>query len=189
MKTEPAILLGALQALIVLGVSFGLKLTLEQQAALLAVAAIVISIATRHLVTPNGKSKRKKAPTSTALLVLLLAFVPACGGALGTAAKVAHVVGNALEILDGAASGAEAYFARHPSLDNEAAVVDAVALVRAAIDSDEKTKAVETYGELRSLLDGLGVLSATPPDGGAETDAPEPEPFELPTDEEFEAAL
>lgn len=188
MKTEPAILLGALQALIVLGVSFGLKLTLEQQAALLAVAAIAISIVTRQLVTPNGKAKKRK-PPSTVLLVLLLAFVPACGGALGTAAKVAHVVGNALEILDGAASGAEAYFARHPSLDNEAAVVDAVELVRAAIDSDEKTKAVETYGELRELLDGLGVLSATPPDGGAETDAPEPEPFELPTDEEFEAAL
>ena len=60
MKTEPALILGALQAIIVLAVSFGLDLTTQQQAALFSVAAIVLSIVTRQLVTPTTLPKAKK---------------------------------------------------------------------------------------------------------------------------------
>jgi len=194
MKTEPALILGAVQAAIILAVSFGLKLSLEQQAAILAVAAVVLSIVTRQLVTPNGKAKPPsgKAKASTAALVLLVALSPvlvSCGGVLGKASQAAHVVGDALSILDGLTSKSQAYFDRHPSLDNSKAVADAIKLVREAVEGEERDKAVKLYEDARELIDGLGIPSATPPDGGAETDAPAPEPFELPTVDEFKAAL
>jgi len=53
MRTEPAVILGAVQALLVLAISFGLSLSVEQQAAILSVSAIALSIATRQLVTPT----------------------------------------------------------------------------------------------------------------------------------------
>lgn len=141
-----------------------------------------------------GKAKQVKAKrvTPAALVLLVLACAPAavsCNGALGKAAKAAHVVGNALEILDGLASKSQAYFDRHPSLDNSAAVVDLIKLVREAVEAGEHERAVELYRDLRDLLGELGIPSATPPDGGAETEEPEPEPFEVPTVEEFKAAL
>jgi len=141
-----------------------------------------------------GKAKQVKAKTLAASLVLIFAFVCApvvvsCDGALGKAAKVAHTVGNALEILDGLASKSQTYFDRHPSLDNSAAVFDLIKLVREAVDNGEHEKAVELYRDLRKQLDDLGIPSASPPGGGAETDTPEPEPFEVPTVEEFKAAL
>jgi hypothetical protein len=52
---EPAFILGLVQAAIVLAVSFGLKLSVEQTAGILALTAAVLSIVTRQLVTPNGK--------------------------------------------------------------------------------------------------------------------------------------
>ena len=187
MKTEPAIILGAVQAIIVLAVSFGLELTTEQTAAIFSIAAIVLSIVTRQLVTPNGKPSKKK---TTAALIVFLALLAGCGGAFGTAAKVAHGVGDALEIIDAAATGADKYFARHPSLENEEAIADAIKLVREAIESEEKDKAVQLYKDMRALLDETGITSATPPDGGAENeDAPKPEPLELPTADEFGATL
>lgn len=52
---EPALLLGAVQAALVLAVSFGFELSEEQRAAILALTAAVLSVLTRQLVIPRGK--------------------------------------------------------------------------------------------------------------------------------------
>jgi len=52
---EPLLISGLVEALIILGVSFGLGLTPEQSAAILAVVAIVTSIVARAFVTPTAK--------------------------------------------------------------------------------------------------------------------------------------
>jgi hypothetical protein len=49
---EPAAILALIQAVIVLAVVFGLKLTTEQTGAILAVSAIVLGLITRSKVTP-----------------------------------------------------------------------------------------------------------------------------------------
>lgn len=49
---EPAMVLALVQALIVLGVSFGLQLSSDQTAAILAVTAVVLGLITRSQVTP-----------------------------------------------------------------------------------------------------------------------------------------
>lgn len=54
MKTEPALILGGIQAVIVLAVSFGLPITEDQKAAILALSAVILSIVTRQLVTPKA---------------------------------------------------------------------------------------------------------------------------------------
>lgn len=46
--------LAFVQAVIVLGVSFGLALTPEQTAAILALTAVVLGLITRAKVVPNG---------------------------------------------------------------------------------------------------------------------------------------
>jgi membrane associated rhomboid family serine protease len=52
---EPALILGALQALLALGVGFGLKLSPDQMALVLAASAAVFAVITRSQVTPvNG---------------------------------------------------------------------------------------------------------------------------------------
>lgn len=51
-KTEPALLIGALNALIALAVGFGLELTGEQQALIAAAVAAVLSVAVRRRVSP-----------------------------------------------------------------------------------------------------------------------------------------
>lgn len=52
---EPALILGALQALLALGVGFGLQLTPEQMALVLAASAAIFAVITRQNVTPNAK--------------------------------------------------------------------------------------------------------------------------------------
>jgi len=52
---EPLLISGLVEALIILGVSFGLGLTPEQSAAILAVVAIVTSIVARAFVTPTAE--------------------------------------------------------------------------------------------------------------------------------------
>lgn len=52
---EPALLLGAVQAALVLAVSFGFDLTEEQRAAILSLTAALLSVVTRQLVTPKAK--------------------------------------------------------------------------------------------------------------------------------------
>ncbi len=49
---EPAMVLALVQAVIVLGVAFGLRLSPEQTGAILAVTAIVLGLITRQKVTP-----------------------------------------------------------------------------------------------------------------------------------------
>ena len=52
MSTEPALILGAVNIAIALGVSFGLHLTAEQIGGINALAAAVLSVILRQLVTP-----------------------------------------------------------------------------------------------------------------------------------------
>ena len=49
---EPAMVLALVQAVIVLGVSFGLQLTPEQTGAILALTAVVLGLVTRSRVSP-----------------------------------------------------------------------------------------------------------------------------------------
>ena len=49
---EPAVILGAVNALIALGVGFGLKLTPEQVGLILAATSAVLAVITRSQVTP-----------------------------------------------------------------------------------------------------------------------------------------
>jgi hypothetical protein len=49
---EPAMVLALVQCVIVLGVSFGLRLTPEQTGAILALTAVVLGLITRTQVTP-----------------------------------------------------------------------------------------------------------------------------------------
>ena len=76
-------------------------------------------------------------------------------------------------------------------------VADAVEKARSAsnrlaavADAATKQDALATFLELRGLLGELGVLEARAPEGGAEnTEAPEPEAFELPEEAEVAAKL
>ena len=133
-------------------------------------------------------------------IVLSVCVLSGCGGgflpALAKAAQGAQWLGTVLDVAD---AGADAYFARHPSLDAERDVDAAVRRARSALsaldaalataaDEDAARASVEArraYAELHALLDALGVLVATPPAGGAETDAPAPAPLDLPLPDEM----
>jgi len=54
-SAEPAVVVGLVQAAIVLGVSFGLSLTQEQTAAILAFTAALLGFVTRSQVSPVQK--------------------------------------------------------------------------------------------------------------------------------------
>ena len=49
---EPALVLGAVQAVLALVVAFGLKLSVEQTGAILAATAAILAVVTRSQVTP-----------------------------------------------------------------------------------------------------------------------------------------
>lgn len=51
--TEPVLILGAVQAILALFVSFGLDLTADQTAAIVAASAAVLSVVVRRKVTPE----------------------------------------------------------------------------------------------------------------------------------------
>ena len=53
MKTEPALIMAAIQAGLALAVSFGLGLSAEQVGAVMALAAAIFGIVTRQNVTPT----------------------------------------------------------------------------------------------------------------------------------------
>ena len=154
-----------------------------------------------------GKAKeeqdaRKKA--STALIVLLALSSAGCASllpALAKAAQGAQWIGTVIDVAD---AGSSAYFARHPNLESERKVDDALrasqgalaalnaalASAEAATDEDvvkARSEALKAYNELYKVLSDLGVLTATPPDGGAETDAPTPEPLDIPKPEQLGA--
>lgn len=140
---------------------------------------------------------------SAALLALVLTLT-GCSGALAALRGVSEGAQWVGTLVDVAESGSDAYFRRHPSLEREARVDAAVRRARASLAALERLltlgdaaaredvtaarrEALAAYGELRSLLAELGVLTATPPAGGAETSAPEPEPLALPSAAQVEA--
>lgn len=49
---EPALVLGAVQAVLALVIAFGLKLSVEQTGAILAATAAILAVVTRSQVTP-----------------------------------------------------------------------------------------------------------------------------------------
>jgi hypothetical protein len=49
---EPAVILGAIQAILALGLSFGLSLSSGQIGAIMAVAAAILALVVRQQVTP-----------------------------------------------------------------------------------------------------------------------------------------
>ena len=51
---EPALIIGALQAVIALAVGFGAPLSQEQTALILAASAAILAVITRQQVTPNA---------------------------------------------------------------------------------------------------------------------------------------
>lgn len=55
MKTEPAILIALVAACLGLAAAFGLSLTQEQTAAIMALVTILAGLVTRSKVTPNGE--------------------------------------------------------------------------------------------------------------------------------------
>lgn len=118
---------------------------------------------------------------------------------ISKATKVSQVITGVMEDVDEAQ---KAYFDRHPSMESEKDVKDALSETRAAVEklntavegededqvSDARTAALGKYGDLRKILDERGILSGEPPAGGAETDAPSPQPFDMPTVEEVSSA-
>ncbi len=129
------------------------------------------------------------------------AAIPAILSGLQAVSQLGQVIGSALDVAD---DGSKAFFARHPNLDSQQVVgrsllaarralaaYDAAAATVEALDAEKlpeaKAEALKSFGEIRALLQELGILDATPPPGGVESDAPEPDPFELPTVAELEA--
>lgn len=55
MKTEPAVVISLVAAVLALAASFGLPLTEDQTKALMAVVTIVAGLVIRTQVTPSGK--------------------------------------------------------------------------------------------------------------------------------------
>ena len=55
MKTEPAVIVALVSAVIALAVSFGLSLSEEQVGAIMAVVTILAGLVVRSQVTPTGK--------------------------------------------------------------------------------------------------------------------------------------
>lgn len=118
-------------------------------------------------------------------------------------AKVARAAAWVGSILDAAEAGAKVYHQRHPSMDTEFALARALQRARMAVvalqaadmaGDDEavvkaKREAVASYAEVRRILAESGASDAAPATGGAETEAPSPEPFALPTVEAVDQAL
>lgn len=55
MKTEPAVIISLVAAILALAAAFGLPLTQEQTAAVMAVVTIVAGLVIRSKVTPTGE--------------------------------------------------------------------------------------------------------------------------------------
>ena len=66
---EPALILGALQAVIALAISFGLNLSPEQVGAILAASAAVLAVVTRSQVSPSATVAAETALASPTGLV------------------------------------------------------------------------------------------------------------------------
>lgn len=133
-----------------------------------------------------------------ALLVLLAALASTmasgCSGAMGAVVAAAKAASWLVQTIDAASDGASRYFARHPNEQREQEIADAVSRARSAAVALEngasaasRRDALAAYVHLRELL--VDIMAATPPDGGAETEAPKPVPFSLPTEDEARAKV
>lgn len=63
-RREPAVIVGVVQAIIALAVSFGFDLSTEQVGAILAVTAAVLALVTRSQVTPTARPVKPDDPVA-----------------------------------------------------------------------------------------------------------------------------
>ncbi len=132
------------------------------------------------------------------VMVALCVTLCGCAGwstALGKVAQVTQWIGT---VVDVASAGQKAYFDRHPNMEAERLIEDKVRQTKKAIElldraiaaaksaddasvQNARANALKEYGGLRDAMEQRGILDAKPPDGGPETDAPEPKPLDLPT--------
>ena len=130
-----------------------------------------------------------------ALAFAVLGCSPAMLSAVTKAAQVTQWIGSLLDVADG---GQRLYFNRHPNMEAEQRVAEALRVARAAVAAADRAVAaaesaedgnmvhaseqeLKAYGELRALLQELGVLDGIAAPGGAESDAPAPGKLDLPT--------
>lgn len=73
---EPALILGALQAVIALAISFGLDLSPGQVGAILAASAAVLAVVTRSQVSPSATVAAEQHPATGGLVAGPAADVP-----------------------------------------------------------------------------------------------------------------
>jgi hypothetical protein len=140
------------------------------------------------------------------MVVGVLLMASSCTGLLSGIAKVAQGAQLIAGLVDVAQIGSAQYFDRHPNMEREhkinakirqariaLALLDAAATAAKAADAGDVVAAragvLDAYDGLRGLLDEFGVLTATPPAGGAETDAPTPSPILLPTRAELAGSI
>lgn len=152
-----------------------------------------------------GTAKEENAKRLNASIVFFVLFLGGCSSFLPALAKAAQGAQWLGTVIDVAETGSRAYFARHPSLENQSrfqsalarskqalAAFDAALATGKAIEGKDlakaRSEALNAYAELYALIRDLGIMSATPPAGGAETDAPKPEPFNVPKPAQLGAA-
>lgn len=137
---------------------------------------------------------------SGALLVLMSALaLPVTGcAALASLAQATSASAAVASLLDVAEAASARYHRRHPSYEREADVEAALYAARLALAAHDRAVAagedaaaqraalLQSYAELRALLQSLGVLDGVPPAGGAETEAPLPGSVDLPPAAELE---
>lgn len=141
------------------------------------------------------------------LIALALALSGCTPGSVASAiSAISHGAQWLGTVLDVAEGGSGAFFARHPNREvqekiaaanrltrSQLAVVEGLIAAGKAADDGELAAArellIKAYEAERRLLEEAGVLDARAPAGGADAEAPEPQPFSLPTAAEVGARL
>ena len=169
----------------------------------------IAEIVLGRLPEPELKPKKRAPNIITVFVAGLMIFLTGCAPALDMLKGLSRSSQGTqwlASVVDVAVDGANAYFARHPHMDREKEVADALRSVRGLLalynrvlsaaesvdDGDvvqAKARLIEAYAELRRSMTEYGIQFALPPPGGAETEAPAPFAFELPTTTEVEQRL
>lgn len=140
------------------------------------------------------------------VLVCLALTLSGCGAVLSALASVAPAVGLIGSAIDAADEGADAFFARHPSLAGKAEIDRGVkdarlallaynraAAAASSVDSGDmaaaKAHILATWSALRALLSSWGVLTGVGPAGGADGAGGPVQPLDVPTVAEIDALL
>lgn len=190
MKKEPVLIVSSIiaivQATIQLLIVLGVPISAEVNAAIMSLLTVLGGIIARAYVTPVSEDPpTKKTPPTAAAVVFAIAlfFLPGCG-AMGPLVA---------SLIDVAESGADLYYARHPNAEADRVLSallfearQATAAYNANPNPTTKEAMLMAYERVRGFLDSAGVLDARAPDGGAESEAPKPEPFTLPSRESIE---